>query len=55
MLDQVQKTVSLLRDTYRHVIELRVYEGFSTRPAADRLDASRSYVATRLIRATKLL
>ena len=37
------------------MIELRVYEGFSTRQTADLLHVSRSDISTRLNRATKLL
>ena len=55
MLALLRETVSLLPDTYRQVIELRVYEGFSTRQTADLLHVSRSDVSTRLHRATKLL
>lgn len=55
MLALLREMVSLLPDTYRQVIELRVYEGFSTRQTADLLHVSRSDVSTRLHRATKLL
>ena len=55
MLALLREMVSLLPDTYRRVIELRVYEGFSTRQTADLLHVSGSNVSTRLHRATKLL
>ena len=55
MLVLLREMVSLLPDTYREVIELRVYEGLSTRQTADLLHVSRSDVSTRLCRATKLL
>ena len=51
----LHEMVRLLPDTYRQVIELRVYEGFSTQQAADLLHVSRSNVSTRLNRAVKLL
>ena len=55
MLALLREMVRLLPDTYRQVIELRVYEGLSTRQTADLLHVSRSDVSTRLHRATKLL
>ena len=55
MLVLLREMVSLLPDIYRQVIELRVYEGLSTRQTADLLHVSRSDVSTRLHRATKLL
>ncbi|MCY3778053.1 MAG: sigma-70 family RNA polymerase sigma factor [Candidatus Aminicenantes bacterium] len=55
MLVLLREMVSLLPDIYRQVIELRVYEGFSTRQTADLLHVSRTDVSTRLHRATKLL
>lgn len=55
MLKLLREMISLLPDTYRQVIELRVYEGFSTRQTADLLHVSRSNVSSRLHRAVKLL
>ena len=55
MLTLLREMVSLLPTTCRQVIELRVYEGFSTRQTADLLHVSRSNVSTRLNRAVKLL
>ncbi len=40
MLALLREMVSPLLDTYRQVIELRVYEGFSTRQMADLLHVS---------------
>ena len=55
MLALLREMVSLLPDTYRQVIELRVYEGLSTRQTADLLHVSRSNISTRLNRAVQLL
>ena len=55
MLALLQEMVSLLADTYRQVIELSVYEGYSTRQTADLLHVSRSNVSTRFNRAVALL
>ena len=55
MLPLLREMVSLLPDTCRQVIALRVYGGFPTRQTADLLHVSRSDVPTRLHRATKLL
>ena len=51
----LHEMVRLLPNTYRQVIELRVYEGFDTQQTAERLHVSRSDVSTRLNRAVKLL
>ena len=55
LLALLREMVSLLPDTYRQVIELRVYAGFSTRQTAELLHVSRSNVTTRLHRAVRLL
>ena len=55
LLVLLREMISLLPDTYRQVIELRVYEGFSTRQTADLLHVSRANVSTRLHRAVKML
>ena len=55
MLILLREMIALLPKTYRKVIELRLYEGFSTRQTADFLHVSRSNVSTRLNRAVKLL
>ncbi len=55
MLTLLREMVSLLPKTYRQVIELRVYEGFSTRQTADLLHVSRTAISTRLNRAVQLL
>ena len=55
MLALLQEIVSLLPDTYRQVVELRLYEGLSTRQTAQRLHVSGSNVTTRLNRAVQML
>ena len=55
MLALLREMISLLPKTYRQVIELRLYEGLSTRQTADLLHVSRSNVSTRLSRAVRLL
>lgn len=55
MLRLLREMIRLLPNTYRQVIELRIYEGFSTQQTADLLHVSRSNVSTRLNRAVKLL
>ena len=55
MLVLLREIISLLPETYRQVVELRVYEGFSTRQTADLLHVSRSNISTRLNRTVKLL
>ena len=55
LLSLLREMIVLLPDTYRQVIELRVYEGFSTRHTADVLHISQVNVRTRLHRAVKML
>jgi len=55
MLTLLREMVSLLPDTYRQVIELRVYEGFSTRQTADTLHVTQSNVKIRLHRAVTMI
>ena len=55
LLALLREIVSLLPDTYRQVVELRLYQGLSTRQTAQRLHVSRSNVATRLNRAVQML
>ena len=55
MLSLLREVISLLPNTYRQVIELRVYEGFSTRQSADLLHVSPANVRTRLHRAVNML
>ena len=55
MLTLLREMIALLPETYRQVIELRVYEGFSTRQTADLLHVSRANARTRLHRAVKML
>jgi RNA polymerase sigma-70 factor (ECF subfamily) len=55
LLALLREMVGLLPETYRQVIELRVYQELSTRQTASLLHISRSNVSTRLNRAVKLL
>lgn len=55
MLALLREMISLLPDTYRQVIELRVYECLSTNQTADILHISRSNVRVRLHRAVRFL
>lgn len=55
LLALLREMISLLPNTYRQVIELRVYEGFSTRQTADHLHVSQGNVRIRLHRAVRLL
>ena len=55
MLTLLREMVALLPDTYRQVIDLRIYEGLSTRETADQLHLTRSNVRVRLHRAVRLL
>lgn len=55
LLALLREMVSLLPDTYRQVIELRVYEGFTTKQTADLLHISNSNTRVRLHRAVRLL
>lgn len=55
MLALLREMVTLLPDTYRQVIDLRIYEELSTREIADRLHLTRSNVRVRLHRAVRLL
>ena len=51
----LHEMVRMLPNTYRQVIELRVYEGFSTRQTAERLHVSQSNARTRLHRAVTMI
>ena len=55
LLALLREMISLLPDTYRQVIELRLYEGLSNRQTADLLHVSQANVRTRLHRAVKML
>ena len=55
MLALLREMVTMLPDTYRQVIDLRIYEGLSTRETAERLHLTRSNVRVRLHRAVRLL
>jgi len=47
--------IALLPETYRQVIDLRIYKGFSVQQTANLLCISPSNVSTRLNRAVKML
>lgn len=51
----LREMISLLPETYRQVIDLRIYKGFSVQQTANLLCISRSNVSTRLNRAVKML
>ena len=55
LLSLLREMISLLPNTYRQVVKLRVYESFSTRQTAELLHISRANVRTRLHRAVKML
>jgi len=55
LLALLREMITLLPETYRQVIELRVYEGLSTRQAADTLHVTQSTIKIRLHRAVKML
>ena len=55
MLALLGEIVSLLLDTYRQIIKLRVYKHLSTKQTADLLHISRSNVRVQLHRAVRLL
>jgi len=55
MLVLLGEMIQLLPDTYRQILEIRLYEGLSNQETAQRLHISRSSVSTRLNRAVNLL
>ena len=55
MLILLREMISLLPETYRQVIELRLIEGVSTQSTAKQLQISQSNVSVRLHRGVKLL
>lgn len=55
LLGLLREMVALLPDTYRQVIELRVYKGFTTKQTAHLLHISNSNARVRLHRAVRLL
>ena len=55
LLALLGEMVQMLPATYRQVLDLRVYQGLSTRQTSERLHISRSSVSTRLSRAVRLL
>lgn len=55
MLVLLGEMVQMLPDTYRQVLEIRLYEGLSDQQTAERLHISRSSVSTRLNRGVNLL
>ena len=54
-LIMLREIISLLPQTYRQVVELRLYQGLSNGQTAEHLDISRSLVATRLNRAVRMI
>lgn len=55
MLVLLGEIIQLLPDTYRQILEIRLYEGLSNQETSQRLHISRSSVSTRLNRAVNLL
>ena len=55
LLHLLREMVVLLPDTYRQVVDLRVYQGLSSKETAERLHISPSNVDTRLSRAVEIL
>lgn len=55
LLALLAEMIPMLPGTYRQVLDLRLYQGLSTRQTAERLHISRSSVSTRLSRAVRLL
>ena len=55
LLALLAEMIRMLPGTYRQILDLRLYQGLSTRQTAERLHISRSSVATRLSRAVRLL
>ena len=55
LLALLAEVIQMLPGTYRQILDLRLYQGFSTRQTAERLHISRSSVSTRLSRAVRLL
>ena len=55
LLALLAEMIQVLPGTYRQVLDLRLYQGLSTRQTAERLHISRSSVSTRLSRAVRLL
>lgn len=55
LLIMLREIISLLPQTYRQVVELRLYQGLSTGQTAQRLNVSRSKVTTRLNRAVRMI
>ena len=55
MLARLREMISLLPDTYRQVIDLRVVEGLSTRQTADMLHITQANVKIRLHRAVTMI
>ena len=55
LLVLLREMIDLLPGTYRQVINLRLYQGFSNKEISRRLHVSRGNVAVRMNRATTLL
>jgi len=55
LLIMLREIISLLPQTYRQVVELRLYQGLSTGQTAQHLNISSSKVTTRLNRAVRMI
>lgn len=55
MLALLAEMIQMLPGTYRQILDLRLYQGLSTRQTAERLHVSRTAVSTRLSRAVRPL
>ncbi|MXZ33807.1 MAG: sigma-70 family RNA polymerase sigma factor [Acidobacteria bacterium] len=55
LLALLAEMIQMLPGTYRQILDLRLYQGLSTRQTAERLHISRAAVSTRLSRAVRLL
>ena len=55
MLVLLKEMIDLLPGTYRQVMELRLYQGFSTKQISQRLHISRGNVAVRMNRAINMI
>ena len=55
LLALLREIISLLPETYRQVVELRLQQGLSTGQTAKRLHISRAQVKTRLNRAVRMI
>lgn len=54
LLALLAEMIQMLPGTYRQILDLRLYQGLSSRQTAERPHSSRSAVSTRLSRAVRL-